>query len=51
MNEVILTQFVDCFSDMTNTNNQRDEAKKQGRLGRGRGRGTWAGILPERDFT
>ena len=50
MNEVILTQFVDCFSDMTNTNNQRDEAKKQGRLGRAGG-GTWAGILPEQDFT
>lgn len=40
MNEVILTQFVDCFSDMMNTNNQRDEAKKQGRLGRAQG--TWA---------
>ena len=50
MNEVILTQFVDCFSDMMNTNNQRDKARKQGRLGRGR-EGTWAGILPERDFT
>ena len=49
MNEAILTQFVDCFSDMANTSNQRDEARKEGRLGRGH-EGTWASNLPERNF-